>query len=128
MTGKPRKALEVEACGWKRNQEIGGWTLKVEFHMWGRYMYRAPSWRDLLRIVRTLMRTRFVLPAAVLLASSACTSQPTAAVTPVQSVRLDVGGYGLGSGNRTDSTQTHAATASTSGTVAASGYGLGSGN
>jgi hypothetical protein len=73
-----------------------------------------------------MMRFRLFLPAAVLLISAAaCGSQPTAPIRDVAGPRLD-GGFGLGSGNRTDSTGTNTTSGQT-GTVAG-GFGLGSGN
>jgi hypothetical protein len=74
------------------------------------------------------IRFRFVIAAAVLFSAAACTANPTA--TPVaapQRPLLD-GGYGLGSGNKSDSTHTQTNTASMSSGAALGGYGLGSGN
>lgn len=74
-----------------------------------------------------MMRFRLALPAAVILISvAACSSQPTAPVREgVGSLRRE-GGFGLGSGNRTDSTGTNTASGQTGN--AAGGFGLGSGN
>lgn len=74
-----------------------------------------------------MMRFRLVLPsAALLIAVAACSSQPTApAREPIADPRLD-GGFGLGSGNRNDSTTTNTTSGQT-GSVAG-GFGLGSGN
>ena len=74
-----------------------------------------------------MLRIRFIAAVALLFAA-ACTAQPTTPFAGPDGPRLD-GGYGLGSGNKSDSIQTQTNTASTSsGAAAAGGYGLGSGN
>lgn len=74
-----------------------------------------------------MLRIRFFAVVG-LLAAAACAVEPTAPLAAPDRPRLD-GGYGLGSGNRSDSIQTQTNTASpSSGSTAAGGYGLGSGN
>ena len=72
-----------------------------------------------------MLRIRSIIVTAVLLSAAACAAEPTAAPVGAPDRPLLDGGYGLGSGNKSDSTQT----ASTpQGAPVAGGYGLGSGN
>lgn len=73
-----------------------------------------------------MLRIRFIISTAALLSAAACAAEPTAAPPAVPSRPSLDSGYGLGSGNKSDSLQTN--TASTTSGAAASGYGLGSGN
>lgn len=76
-----------------------------------------------------MLRNRLVVAVAALLATSACSGEPTVPGPPLSGPRFDAGGYGLGSGNRSDSTSSQTNAAPTlSSEAAAGGYGLGSGN
>jgi hypothetical protein len=75
-----------------------------------------------------MRRIRSIMLTAVLLSAAACAAEPTAARVAAPDRPLMDGGYGLGSGNRSDSTQTTNTTSTPSGAALAGGYGLGSGN
>lgn len=73
-----------------------------------------------------MLRFRTVIPAAALiLSAAACASEPTAPAVRAASPRMDGNGFGLGSGNKSDSTKTQSANA---GALVENGFGLGSGN
>lgn len=77
-----------------------------------------------------MVRLRAALLAASLISLAACSTtgeSPTALRDGATSIRRDGTGYGLGSGNKNDSTQTNSAGAQNQ-TSADGGYGLGSGN
>ena len=75
-----------------------------------------------------MLRIRVIIASAVLLSAAACATQPTASPLAAPDRPLLDGGYGLGSGNKADSSQAQTNTASTSSGAAAGGFGPGSGN
>ena len=79
-----------------------------------------------------MFRVRHLCVAAVLVSAAACDGTPTQPISPLPKASRDaVTGYGLGSGNKADSTQAvtpNTTAAGVSETSAAGGYGLGSGN
>lgn len=77
-----------------------------------------------------MRRSRYIIVTMVLISAAACTAEPTAAPVAVPERPLLDGGYGLGSGNKSDSTLTQPSAVSTTSGAAlpGGGYGLGSGN